>query len=86
VDLAVPQAKAMGLTIPDPDLAWDEENGQWRFGKIDWDEFWRVVRGNGPMNRERLRARAKAHEGGRWVREAAEAHEAKQRARRQAVA
>jgi ring-1,2-phenylacetyl-CoA epoxidase subunit PaaA len=86
VDLAVPQAKAMGLAIPDPELAWDEENRHWRFGRIDWDEFWRVVRGNGPMNRERLRTRAEAHEGGRWVREAAEAYEAKRRARRQAVA
>ena len=86
VDLAVPQAKAMGLTLPDPDLAWDEEGRHWRFGKIDWDEFWGVVRGNGPMNRERLRARREGHEGGRWVREAAEAYEAKQRARQRAVA
>jgi len=81
VDLAVPQAKAMGLTIPDPELSWDEENGTWRFGQIDWEEFWRVVRGGGPMNRERLRVRRDAHEQGRWVREAAAAYEAKRRAR-----
>ena len=81
VDLAVPQAKAMGLTIPDPELSWDEEKGTWRFGAIDWEEFWRVVRGGGPMNRERLRVRREAHEEGRWVREAAAAYEAKRRAR-----
>ena len=84
VDLAVPQAKAMGLTLPDPDLRWDEESRTWRHGTIDWDEFWRVVRGNGPMNRQRLAARRAAHESGRWVREAAEAYEAKRHARRRA--
>src|SRR5882724_6232523 len=77
VDLAVPQARAMELTLPDPDLRWDEENGHWSFGAIDWDEFWRVVKGGGPMNRERIAARRAAHEGGRWVREAAAAYEAK---------
>jgi ring-1,2-phenylacetyl-CoA epoxidase subunit PaaA len=77
VDLVVPQAKAMNLTLPDPELRWDEENGRWRHGDIDWDEFRRVVRGHGPMNRERLRDRRQAHERGRWVREAAEAYEAK---------
>jgi ring-1,2-phenylacetyl-CoA epoxidase subunit PaaA len=79
VDLAVPQAKAMGLTLPDPALRWDEENGRWRFGAIDWEEFWRVVRGDGQMNRERLRDRRRAHSEGRWVREAAEAYETKRR-------
>jgi len=81
VDLAVPQARAMGLELPDPELRWDEENGHWQFGAIDWDEFWRVVKGGGPMNRERVAARRAAHEGGRWVREAAAAYEAKRRAR-----
>ena len=82
VDLVVPQARAMDLTIPDPELRWDEESRHWHFGAIDWDEFWNVVKGGGPMNRERLAARRRAHEGGRWVREAALAHEAKRRARR----
>ena len=86
VDLAVSQAKAMGLTLPDPKLRWDEEHGRWRFGAIDWEEFWRVVRGDGPMNRERLRDRRRAHEEGRWVREAAEAYEVKRRARAAAKA
>jgi ring-1,2-phenylacetyl-CoA epoxidase subunit PaaA len=80
VDLAVPQAKATGLTLPDPELRWDEESGRWRFGAIDWQEFWRVVRGDGQMNRERLRDRRRGHQEGRWVREAAEAYEAKRRA------
>jgi ring-1,2-phenylacetyl-CoA epoxidase subunit PaaA len=82
VDLVVPQARAMDLTIPDPELRFDEESRHWRFGAIDWDEFWNVVKGGGAMNRERLAARRRAHEGGRWVREAALAHEAKRRARR----
>jgi ring-1,2-phenylacetyl-CoA epoxidase subunit PaaA len=81
VDLAVPQARAMGLTLPDPALRWDEENGHWQFGEIDWDEFRRVVKGGGPMNRERIAARRAAIEGGRWVREAAAAYESKRRAR-----
>jgi ring-1,2-phenylacetyl-CoA epoxidase subunit PaaA len=79
VDLAVPQARAMNLTLPDPELRWDEKTKHWKFGAIDWDEFWRVVKGGGPMNRERLAARRAAHEGGRWVRDAAAAYEAKRR-------
>jgi ring-1,2-phenylacetyl-CoA epoxidase subunit PaaA len=86
VDLAVPQARAMNLTLPDPDLRWEEETKHWRFGAIDWDEFWRVVKGGGPMNRERLADRRQAHEGGRWVREAAAAYEAKRHARGREVA
>jgi ring-1,2-phenylacetyl-CoA epoxidase subunit PaaA len=81
VDLTVPQAQAMGLTIPDAELHWDTESSHWRFGRIDWDEFWRVVRGGGPMSRERLADRRQAHEGGRWVRDAAAAYEAKRRDR-----
>ncbi len=77
VDITVPQANAVGLALPDPDLKYNEETGHWAFGKIDWDEFWAVVRGNGPCNRERLAARRAAHEEGRWVREAASAHAAK---------
>ncbi len=84
VDLAVPQAQAMGLALPDPDLRFDEDSGHWRFGAIDWEEFWRVVRGVGPMSRERVRDRRRAHEQGGWVREAAEAYEAKRRARAEA--
>lgn len=71
VDLTIPQAKAVNLTIPDPDLKFNEETGHWEFGEINWDEFWSVVKGNGPMNKERIRARRKAHEDGAWVRKAA---------------
>jgi ring-1,2-phenylacetyl-CoA epoxidase subunit PaaA len=84
VNLTVAQAKAIGLTLPDPDLAYDEATENWKFGPIDWDEFWRVVKGDGPCNRERLAARRKAHADGQWVREAALAHAAKHSA--QAVA
>ena len=80
VDATVPQAKYLGLTIPDPDLAWNEERQGYDFGPIDWDEFWRVVKGNGPMNRERIAARRKAWDDGAWVREAALAHAAKRQA------
>lgn len=74
VDATVPQAKILGVTLPDPDLKWNEERGHYDYGEIDWDEFWRVVKGHGPMNRERLATRVKAHEDGAWVREAAAAH------------
>ena len=84
VNLTIAQAKAIGLEIPDPDLEYDEKTENWKFGKIDWDEFWRVVKGDGPCNRERLAARRKAHADGAWVREAALAHAEKHRA--QAVA
>ncbi len=70
----VPEVLALGLTIPDPDLRFNAETGNWEIGPIDWDEFWRVVKGNGPMNAERLAARQKAHEDGRWVREAVAAY------------
>lgn len=71
VDLTIPQAKAVNLTIPDPNLRYNDETGHWEFSEINWDEFWQVVKGNGPMNKERLRARRKAHDDGAWVREAA---------------
>ena len=77
VDMMVPQAEYLKLSIPDPDLKWNEERQQYDFGEIDWDEFWRVVKGNGPCNKERLNARRKAWEEGAWVREAALAHAAK---------
>jgi ring-1,2-phenylacetyl-CoA epoxidase subunit PaaA len=78
VDAAVEQAKVLGVTLPDPDLKWNEERQQHDFGAIDWDEFWRVVNGNGPCNKERLEARVKAWDDGAWVREAALAHAHKQ--------
>ncbi len=74
IDQTVPQAEALGLVIPDPDLRWNEERGHYDFGAVDWDEFYRVVRGDGPCNRDRLRARVEAWEDGAWVREAALAH------------
>jgi ring-1,2-phenylacetyl-CoA epoxidase subunit PaaA len=84
VDATVPQGHYLGLTFPDPDLRFDEATGHWRFGKIDWEEFKRVLAGHGPCNRERLAARREAHQEGAWVREAALAHAAKRRARERA--
>ena len=86
VNLTVPQAQAVGLTIPDPELRHDPETGNWVFGAIDWDEFWAVVKGDGPCNRERLEARRKAHDDGAWVRQGAEAYAAKARGQRRPVA
>jgi ring-1,2-phenylacetyl-CoA epoxidase subunit PaaA len=83
VDMIVEQAKVLDLTIPDPDLKWDEEKKHYRFGKINWDEFKEVINGNGPCNKERLEARVKAWEDGAWVREAATAHANKRAARTQ---
>ena len=77
VDQTVPQAEFLGLKIPDPDLKWNPERGHYDFGQIDWDEFNRVIRGNGPCNRERLQACIKAHQEGAWVREAAAGYAAK---------
>ncbi len=82
VNLTVRQARAVGLELPDPDLKYDPESDDWRIGPIDWDEFWRVIRGDGPCNRERMEARRKAHEEGAWVRAAAEAYAAKKQARK----
>mgnify|MGYP000529195040 FL=1 len=79
VDATVPQAEILGLNIPDPNLKWNEERGHYDFSEIDWNEFWQVVKGNGPCNKERLAARVKAKEEGAWVREAASAF-AKKRA------
>lgn len=74
VDMTVPQAELIGLTIPDPHLKWNEDKKGYDFGAIDWEEFWAVVKGNGPCNQERLAARIKAHEEGEWVRQAAMAY------------
>jgi ring-1,2-phenylacetyl-CoA epoxidase subunit PaaA len=71
VDQTVMEALAIGIELPDPDLKYNKETGHWDFGEIPWDEFWEVIKGNGPMNRERIRARRKAYEEGKWVREAA---------------
>lgn len=79
VDMTVPQAEYLGLTIPDPHLKWNEERGHYDFGEIDWTEFNEVVKGNGPCNKQRLQARIKAHEEGTWVREAAIAYAEKQK-------
>jgi ring-1,2-phenylacetyl-CoA epoxidase subunit PaaA len=84
VDQTVPQADYLGITVPDPDLKWNEERGHYDFGAIDWSEFWDVVKGNGPCNRERLRTRVKAWEDGEWFRDALVAHAEKQ-AKREAV-
>jgi len=83
VDLTVPQAQAINVTLPDPDLRYNEATDHWDFGPIDWDEFHRILAGNGPCNHERMAARRKAHADGAWVREAAAEYAAK---RRQAAA
>jgi ring-1,2-phenylacetyl-CoA epoxidase subunit PaaA len=83
VDVTVPQAEYLGLTVPDPELRWNTETGHYEFGEIDWDEFFAVMRGDGPCNRQRLQRRVAAHEDGAWVREAAAAHAAKQARRAQ---
>jgi ring-1,2-phenylacetyl-CoA epoxidase subunit PaaA len=74
VDMVADQIKPLGLTHPDPDMKWNEARGHYDFGAINWDEFWNVVNGNGPCNKERLDARNKAWNEGAWVREAAVAH------------
>ncbi|MDI7924350.1 1,2-phenylacetyl-CoA epoxidase subunit PaaA [Ferirhizobium litorale] len=85
VDATVPQAQYLGLTLPDPDLKFNEETGHWEYGVIDWEEFKQVIAGNGPCNRDRLAARNKAHAEGAWVREAALAFAEKRRARKAAA-
>jgi len=85
VDVTVEQAKVLGLEIPDKDLKWNEERGHYDFGVINWDEFKNVVAGNGPCNKQRLETRKKAWEEGQWVRDAAMAHAAKQKARKEAT-
>jgi ring-1,2-phenylacetyl-CoA epoxidase subunit PaaA len=84
VDQTVPQAEFLGLTVPDPALRWNPESNHYDFGAIDWDEFYNVVKGNGPCNKERLAARVAAWEEGAWVREALAAH-AEKKARAEAA-
>ncbi len=81
VDQSVKQAEVIGLKIPDPDLKWNEERGHYDFGEIDWEEFNRVISGNGSCNRQRMAHHVKAHEEGEWVREAIAAYETKKRRR-----
>jgi ring-1,2-phenylacetyl-CoA epoxidase subunit PaaA len=79
IDKTVGQAEVIGLTIPDPDLKWNEEKKHYEFGEMNWDEFWRIVKGNGPCNKQRLSHHIKAHENGAWVRKAAIAYAKKQK-------
>ena len=78
VDQTVPQAEYLGLTVPDPELKWNEDTEHYEFGAIDWSEFWDVVKGNGPCNRDRLRTRVQAWDDGEWFRDALAAHAEKQ--------
>ena len=78
VDMTVQQADVLGLTLPDPDLRWDAETGHYEFGEIDWSEFKRILRGDGPCNAERVERRKAAHDNGAWVRDAATAYAKKQ--------
>ena len=84
IDMTVPQADFLGLRIPDDDLRLNEETGHYETGPIDWDDFWRVVNGEGPCNADRLADRRKAHDDGAWVREAASAFAEKQATRKAA--
>jgi ring-1,2-phenylacetyl-CoA epoxidase subunit PaaA len=80
VDMSVPQAEALGVTFPDPELRWNDERGHYDFGTPDWEEFWQVVKGDGPCNAQRLAHRQQAYDDGAWVREAAVAFATKERA------
>ncbi|MEO8619204.1 MAG: Phenylacetic acid catabolic protein, partial [Sphingomicrobium sp.] len=82
VDITVPQAEFIGLTVPDEALEWNEGKGGYDFGVIDWEEFYAVVRGEGPVAKERITARREAWDNGAWVRDAAAAYEAKQSERK----
>jgi ring-1,2-phenylacetyl-CoA epoxidase subunit PaaA len=78
IDATVPQAEHLGLTIPDPDLKWNEQTGHYEHGEIDFEELFQVIKGNGPCNKERLNARINAHENGAWVRAAADQYQVNQ--------
>ena len=86
VDMIAEQVKLLGMTLPDPDLKWNDATKHYDFGKINWDEFWNVVNGNGPCNKQRLDARKKAWDDGAWVRDAARVHAEKRAERRQVAA
>jgi ring-1,2-phenylacetyl-CoA epoxidase subunit PaaA len=81
IDVTVEQAKILGLQVPDKDLKWNEERGHYDYGTINWDEFWNVVKGHGPCNKQRLETRKKAWEEGAWVRDAASAYARKRKER-----
>ncbi|MFY7965729.1 MAG: 1,2-phenylacetyl-CoA epoxidase subunit PaaA [Chitinophagaceae bacterium] len=83
VDMCVQQIKVLNMTLPDADLKWNEERKHYDFGAINWEEFWQVVKGNGPCNKERLAARNKAWNDGEWVRDAAMAYAEKKKKREQ---
>jgi len=85
IDVTIEQAKILGLTIPDKDLVWNDEKGHYDSGPINWDEFWNVVKGNGPCNKQRLETRKKAWEDGKWVRDAAMANAEKRKAKQEAA-
>jgi len=86
VDMIAEQVKILGMTIPDKDLKWNEARKHFDFGEIDWNEFWNVVKGNGPCNKERLEARKRAWDEGAWVREAASAYAEKRKTKAQKAA
>jgi ring-1,2-phenylacetyl-CoA epoxidase subunit PaaA len=86
VDATVPQAEFLGLTIPDPDLTWNEERGSYDFGAINWDEFWAVIKDGGQCGKDRIRTRKAAHKEGEWVRAAASAYAHKQKTRSEQAA
>jgi len=81
IDRTVPQAEFIGLTVPDKDMKFNEATGHYEHGPINWDEFFDVIKGNGPCNAKRLKARADADKKGRWVREAALAYAEKKKAK-----
>ena len=85
VDMTVPQAEKLGVTLPDPELTWNADRGHYDFGPVDWDEFMAVVKGNGPCNAQRIARRRAADDEGGWVREAAAAHAAKHAVRKDAA-
>jgi len=86
VDKTIPQAEYLGLTVPDPDLKWNEERKSYDFGEMNWDEFYEVVKGNGPCNKQRIENHINAHNEGAWVRAAASAYAEKQAARKKSTA
>ena len=86
VDMIAEQVKVLGMTLPDPQLTWNVKKEHYDFGEINWEEFWNVVKGNGPCNKQRLDARKKAWQDGEWVREAAAVYAEKRRARQRVAA
>jgi len=84
IDQTIPQVEFLGLTVPDPDLKWNEGRGHYDFGEIDWAEFENVISGNGPCNRQRLELHQRVDRAGQWVRDALTAYEAKNRTRKAA--